>query len=34
MSVEEAIKLIISAGILSDENSDSIVHETEEISNK
>ena len=32
MSVEEAIKLIISAGILSDENSDAITAETEETS--
>ena len=31
MSVEEAIKLIISAGILSDENSDAIKLETEEL---
>ncbi|MCH9844853.1 MAG: DUF502 domain-containing protein [Alphaproteobacteria bacterium] len=34
MSVEEAIKLIISAGILSDENSDAITSESDKVSEK
>ncbi len=34
MSVEEAIKLIISAGILSDENSEAITSEADKVSKK